>query len=60
MSALAGEMGLALAVGFCKYIYARNGPGQNLSCPHRAHSGSRSMITAIPGPDFSVSILVSW
>ena len=38
----------------------RVGPGQSLSCLHRTHGGSRSMITAILGPDFSGSTLVAW
>ena len=46
--------------GLYKHVHTDVGPGQSLSCPLSTHSESRSMITAILGPDFRGSMLVAW
>ena len=44
--------------GLCGHVQVGTGPGQGLSCLHSSHRGAKCMTTAVPGPDFSGSVLV--
>ena len=46
--------------GLCEQVHIGIGPGQNLSFLRNSHSGSRCMIAAVQGPDFSESVQVAW
>ena len=59
INAPAAKMGLVNSCGLCRHVHMEDGPGQSLSCSHSAHIGSRSIITAITGPDFSGSMLMA-
>ena len=60
MSAPAAKVGQALAAVEFVGLYTRGLGPVSLSCPNSNHSGCRSMIIAILGPDFSGSMLVVW
>ena len=46
--------------GLCGHVHMGVGLGLGLRCLHNSYSGPRCTTTAVLGPDFSGSVLVTW